>query len=154
MNSHKTVADFLTGKSALTQSLFQYFIYEYRQIGAIILYPAKTMIGISNGHKRSAWITQPGKNFVHVVFPFQKSYPAYLSFQKTAQVPGDAKQFNHHFSMYNTEDINEEVICFISSRCWKRINEKFCNGQQTRNRQYRLQQFFRHLQHRQKQSYI
>lgn len=67
------------------------------------------MIGISNGHKRIAWITHIGKNFIHVVFPFTQPYPNNLCFIKIAQVPGDNKQFNHHFRMLHKEDINEEV---------------------------------------------
>jgi hypothetical protein len=71
------------------------------------------MIGVANAHKRIAWITQLGKNFVHVVFPFEKPYPDNLCFQKIAQVPGDAKQFNHHFRMYYKEDVNKEVLGFM-----------------------------------------
>jgi hypothetical protein len=71
------------------------------------------MIGIANDKKRIAWITQLGKNFIHVVFPFKQPYPDNLCFQKIAQVPGDAHQFNHHFRMYNTEDVNDEVKKFM-----------------------------------------
>jgi hypothetical protein len=71
------------------------------------------MIGIDNWNKRIAWITQLGKNFVHVVFPFKQAYEDNLCFQKIAQVPGDAKQFNHHFRMLLKEDINEEVLKFM-----------------------------------------
>jgi Domain of unknown function (DUF5655) len=107
-----TVQDFLNGKSAVTLTLFQHFITEYSKLGNITLHPAKTMIGIANAHKRIAWITQLGKNFIHVVFPFNKPYPDNLCFQKIAQVPGE-QQFNHHFRMYYTEDVNEEVIQFM-----------------------------------------
>jgi len=48
-----------------------------------------------------------------VVFPFTKPYPDNLCFQKIAQVPGDKKQFNHHFRMYRVEDVNEEVVGFM-----------------------------------------
>ena len=71
------------------------------------------MIGIDNGHKRVAWITQLGKNFIHIVFPFKKEYPDNLCFQKIAQVPGDAHQFNHHYRMYDVEDVNEEVLQYM-----------------------------------------
>ena len=71
------------------------------------------MIGIANTHKRIAWVTQLGKNFVHVVFPFKQPYNDNLCFQKIAQVPGDNKQYNHHFRMYNAEDVNEEMIGFM-----------------------------------------
>ena len=112
-NDNKTVEDFLRGKSDNSRLLFYHFLHEYHTIGVIEVHPAKTMIGISNSHKRIAWITQIGKNFIHVVFPFTKPYPDNLCFQKIAQVPGDKKQFNHHFRMYRVEDVNEEVVGFM-----------------------------------------
>ena len=112
--ANKTVEDFLTGKSAHTKLLFQHFVNEYGKIGLVTLHPAKTMIGIANDKKRIAWITQFGKNFIHIVFPFSKPHPDNLCFQKIAQVQGDAHQFNHHFRMLYAEDINEEVIQFMT----------------------------------------
>jgi hypothetical protein len=109
---YPTVQDFLDGKPGDTLALFHHFITEYSKLGTITLHPAKTMIGIANADKRIAWITQFGKNFIHVVFPFKKRYPDNLCFQKIAQVPGD-EQFNHHFRMYYKEDVNEEVIEFM-----------------------------------------
>src|SRR5205809_7017755 len=73
-DNNKTVADFLAGKSQYTIELFDHFIDTYNTIGIIELHAAKTMIGISNSHKRIAWITQLGKNFIHVVFPFKEAY--------------------------------------------------------------------------------
>ena len=70
------------------------------------------MIGISNTHKRIAWVTQSGKNFIHVVFPFRQAYPDNLCFQKIAQVPGQ-QQFNHHLRMLNKDDLNGEVMRFM-----------------------------------------
>src|SRR5450432_1984114 len=107
-----TVQEFLAGKSEHTLALFHHFIAEYRKQGDISLYPARTMIGIAKADKRIAWVTQLGKNFIHVVFPFKKPYPDNLCFQKIAQVPGD-EQYNHHFRMYYKEDVNEEVIQFM-----------------------------------------
>jgi len=104
---------FLTGKSEQTLLLFHHFIAEYQKIAPITIHPAKTMIGIANSHRRIVWITQLGKNFIHVVFPFKQEYPDNLCFQKIAQVPGDAHQFNHHFRMYNVADVNEEVKQFM-----------------------------------------
>ncbi len=109
----KTIEDFLKGKSDHTIYLFHHFINEYQKLGMITLHPAKTMIGICNGKRRIAWITQLGKNFIHIVFPFKTSYPDNLCFQKIAQVPGDNNQFNHHFRMLYSEDINDEVISFM-----------------------------------------
>ena len=106
---HTSVADFLTGKTDLAKTLFHHFEEEYRKIGPITMYPAKTMIGIDNGTKRIAWVTQLGKNFIHVVFPFTQSYPDNFCFHKIAVVPGNIKQHNHHFRMCATDDINDEV---------------------------------------------
>lgn len=110
---NKTIDDFLKEKTAHAQELFFFFIDECKKTGTITIHPAKTMIGIANDTKRIAWITQLGKNFIHVVFPFQKPYPDNLCFIKIAQVPGDAKQFNHHFRMFLKEDINDEVKHFM-----------------------------------------
>ena len=108
-DDNKQLSDFLAGKSAHTLTLFHHFVYEYEKLGDVTLQPAKTMIGIANAHKRIAWITQLGKNFIHVVFPFKQAYLDNLCFQKIAQVPGDAHQFNHHLRLYTIEDVNEEV---------------------------------------------
>lgn len=109
----KTIADFLAAKSPHTIELFNHFTAMFQTIGVIDVQAAKTMIGISNAHKRIAWITQFGKNFIHVVFPFKKSYPDNLCFTKIAQVPGNVKQFNHHFRMLYTTDVNDEVMHYM-----------------------------------------
>jgi Domain of unknown function (DUF5655) len=108
----KELQGFLTGKSEHTLALFDHFICEFQKIGPITIHPAKTMIGIANAHKRIVYITQLGKNFIHVVFPFKEPYADNLCFQKIAQVPGDM-QFNHHFRMLHKADVNEEVIGFM-----------------------------------------
>jgi hypothetical protein len=109
----KSLNDFLKGKSELTISLFHHFVSEYQKIGKVSVHPAKTMIGIATARKRIVYITQLGKNFIHVVFPFEKPYADNLCFQKIAQVPGDDKQYNHHFRMLAKEDLNKEVISFM-----------------------------------------
>lgn len=109
----KEVSVFLHGKSEHTLMLLDHFVEEFKKIGGIKLEASKTMIGISNSNKRIAWITQLGKNFVHVVFPFKQLYEDNLCFQKMAQVPGSTVQFNHHFRMHFKEDLNKEVIKFM-----------------------------------------
>src|SRR5205085_5363917 len=109
----KAIANFLNRKSPHTIELLNHFVKEFQIIGTVTLNPTSTMIGIATSHKRIAWITQLGKNFVHIVFPFEKAYEDNLCFQKIAQVPGDAKQFNHHFRMYDKQDVNEEVKKFM-----------------------------------------
>ncbi|MDB5136603.1 MAG: hypothetical protein JWP37_3206 [Mucilaginibacter sp.] len=107
------LSEFLAGKSGHTLMLFDHFIKEFQKAGPVTLHPAKTMIGVANSYKRIAWITQLGKNFIHVVFPFKQPYPDNLCFQKIAQVPGDTHQFNHHFRMLQKEDVNVEVLEFM-----------------------------------------
>jgi hypothetical protein len=109
----KQVSDFLTGKSEHTLMLFHHFVNEFQKVGDVTLHPAKTMIGVANSQKRIVWVTQLGKNFIHVVFPFKQPYPDNLCFQKIAQVPGDTHQFNHHFRMLQKDDVNEEVLEFM-----------------------------------------
>lgn len=112
-STHNSIDDFLKRKSTLTIELFHHFVTQFEKRGNVTLHPAKTMIGVATPRKRIAWITQLGKNFVHVVFPYEKPYNDNLCFQKIAQVPGDDKQFNHHFRMYSKEDVNEEVMQFM-----------------------------------------
>jgi len=108
----KHLSEFLIGKSEHTLALFDHFINEFQKIGPVTIHPAKTMIGIANSHKRVVYITQLGKNFIHVVFPFKQRYEDNLCFQKIAQVPGDI-QCNHHFRMLHTDDVNDEVRRFM-----------------------------------------
>ncbi len=104
--------NFLIGKSEHTLKLFDHFIDEFQKIGSVTIHPAKTMIGIANSHKRIVYITQLGKNFIHVVFPFKERFDNNLCFQKIAQVPGDI-QCNHHFRMLHPDDVNDEVRKFM-----------------------------------------
>lgn len=108
-----TLEDFLKGKSEHTRILFEHFVQSFNSVGTVEILPAKTMIGIGNGNKRIVWVTQLGKNFIHVVFPFKQPYADNLCFQKIAQVPGDSKQFNHHLRILFPEDINKEVQAFM-----------------------------------------
>lgn len=103
-----SIEDFLNGKPAGTRDLFEFFIEQYSQIGKIFLRPAKSMVVIATSRRGIAYITQFGKSFIHIVFPFDKPYPDNLCFQKIAQVPGQ-KQFNHHFRMCFKEDVNKEA---------------------------------------------
>jgi hypothetical protein len=113
MSVEQSLEDFTKGKSAHTLALYQHFVTSFKELGAVTFYPAKTMIGVSNGHRRVAWITAFGKSFIHVVFPFKQPYHDNLCFQKIAQVPGDAHQFNHHFRMLLKEDLNDEIKKFM-----------------------------------------
>lgn len=112
-SDERLLDDFLKGKSEITISLFNHFVNQFQKIGKITIHPAKTMIGIATPRKRIAYITQLGKNFIHVVFPFEKPYAENLCFQKIAPVPGDDKQYNHHFRMLSKTDLNAEVISFM-----------------------------------------
>ncbi|HEY9535478.1 MAG TPA: DUF5655 domain-containing protein [Mucilaginibacter sp.] len=109
---NNSVSQFLAGKSAHALALYNHFLSEFEKIGDILVEPTKTMIGISNAHKRIAWVTQMGRNFIHVVFPFRQPYYDNICFQKVGQIPG-SQQFNHHLRVLNVEDINEEVLEFM-----------------------------------------
>jgi hypothetical protein len=111
--NEKTISDFLRGKPEHTVSLFHHFIKEFQAIGNVTVHPAKTMMGIATNRKRIAYITQLGKNFVHIVFPFEQPYADNLCFQKIANVPGDDKQHNHHLRIFSKEDVNAEVKKFM-----------------------------------------
>jgi len=107
----KTVADFLNGKSQHSISLYWHFIKCYEQIGDIAIQPTKTMIAVA-AKTRFAYITRIGKDFIDIVFPFKESYNDNVCFHKIAKVPGQ-EQFNHHFRMQQTEDVNLEVQFFM-----------------------------------------
>ena len=109
---YNDLGNFLNGKPERTLTLFRHFVDEFQNIGPVTLHPAKTMIGIANSHKKIAYITQLGKNFIHIVFPLRERYDDNFCFQKIAQVPGDM-QFNHHFRMLHKEDVNDEVRDFM-----------------------------------------
>ena len=110
--SEHQINAFLNGKSEHTLTLYHYFIDKFSTIGDITVEPTKTMIGISNSQKRIAWVTQLGRNFIHVVFPFKHEYADNLCFQKVGWVPGQS-QCNHHLRMLSKEDLNEEVLTFM-----------------------------------------
>ena len=93
--------------------MFDHFVREYQKIGNVSVHTAKTMIGIATQRKRIAYVTQIGKNFIHIVFPFHRPYPDNLCFQKIAEVPGDDRQFNHHLRLLTEDDLNDEVRSFM-----------------------------------------
>jgi len=105
------LSDFLNGKTEYTLALFRFFIDEFNEIGQVTLRPTKSMIAIEARHK-FAYITQLGKNFIHIVFPFDQPFEDNLCFSKIAQVPG-TPQYNHHLRIYFKEDINDEVKNFM-----------------------------------------
>ncbi|MCW3090088.1 MAG: hypothetical protein JWP81_1157 [Ferruginibacter sp.] len=107
----KTLNDFLNGKPAHTTELFYCFINEYKSLGNISVHPTKSMIAVA-GKTRMAYITQLGKSFIDVVFPFKQAYTDNLCFIKIKQVPG-TDDYNHHFRMCFKEDINDEVKWYM-----------------------------------------
>lgn len=107
----KELADFLKGKSEHTVSLFWHFAKCYQQLGKVTIHPTKSMIAFA-AKTRIAFVIQLGRNFIDIVFPFNKAYNDNLCFRKIAQVPG-SQQFNHHLRMFSKDDINEEVRLFM-----------------------------------------
>ncbi|SFE01179.1 hypothetical protein SAMN05518672_104136 [Chitinophaga sp. CF118] len=107
----KVLSDFLNGKSEHTLSLFWHFVTSYQLLGNVTVHPTKSMIAFA-ATTRIAYVTKLGKDFVDVVFPFNKPFNDNLCFHKIAQVPGTS-QYNHHFRMQHKEDLNEEVNGFM-----------------------------------------
>jgi hypothetical protein len=103
----RNLGDFLQGKSAHTVELFDHLVNEYLQMAPIKVYPTKSMIALGL-RTNFAYVTQLGKNFIDVVFPFKEIYADNLCFTKIKTVPG-TNDHNHYFRMYFKEDINEEV---------------------------------------------
>ena len=107
----KELADFFKGKSQHTLSLYQHFVESYLAIGNVTVHPTKSMIAFA-AKTRIVFITRLGKDFIDIVFPFKEQYADNLCFHKIAQVPG-SQQFNHHFRMYSTDDVNAEVKSYM-----------------------------------------
>lgn len=108
----RPLEDWFLGKPAETRAIFDHFVREYKRIGKITIRSAKNMIVITTARKGIAYVV-PGKNFVHVVFPFKQAYRDNLCFQKIAQGKVGAQQFNHHLRMFAKEDVNDEVRGFM-----------------------------------------
>lgn len=107
----RNLGDVLAGKSDHTVELFDHLINEFLQMAPIKVYPTKSMIALGLV-TNFAYVTQLGKNFIDVVFPFDKIYADNLCFSKIKTVPG-TNQHNHYFRMYLMEDINDEVKGFM-----------------------------------------
>jgi hypothetical protein len=112
MDNYRHLSAFSIIRSAHALMLFDHFIVELQKIGIVSINPHKTMISIVNPHKGVAYITQAGKNFIHIVFPFKQRYDDNLCFQRIQEVPG-RNVIYHHFRMLNKEDVNDEVRKFI-----------------------------------------
>lgn len=108
--SHQLVFPII--KSGHASVLFSHFIAELQKIGPVNIHPHKTMISISNAYKGVAYVTQAGKKFIHIVFPFKQRYDENLCFQRIQEVPGRNVVY-HHFRMLLNEDINDEVRKFM-----------------------------------------
>jgi hypothetical protein len=107
------LAAFLIGKTDYTLMLLNHLLAEFQKMGPVTLHPAKTMIGIANSHKRIAYISQLGKNFIHVVFLFKERYDDNTCFQKIVHMPAMFSAITHHLRIYYPEDVNDEVRKFM-----------------------------------------
>jgi len=112
MEDQKRQSTFPIIKSVHALMLYNHFTAELQTIGPIIIHPHKTMISFSNEHKRVTYITQAGKNFIDVVFPFKQRYDDNLCFKRIQEVPG-RRVIYHHFRMLQKEDVNDEVRKFM-----------------------------------------
>lgn len=73
------VEDFLRGKSENTVLLFYFFIDEYQKLGDFVLHPAKSRVAFA-AKTRFGYIHRLGKDFLDVVFSFEKPYVDNLCF--------------------------------------------------------------------------
>jgi hypothetical protein len=107
-------------KSETAKLLFDLFIAEFKKIGAVDIHPHKTMISICRGKQGIAYITQAGKGFIQVVFPFKQRYDDNFCFQRIQEVPGRHTIY-HHLRILNKEDINDEVRKFMRLAYYRTI---------------------------------
>lgn len=112
MDDPRHLSAFSIVKSIHALMLFDHFIAEWQTIGPVSVHPHKTMIGIANVHKPVAYITQAGKNFIHVVFPFKQRYDDNFCFQRIQEVSGRHTIY-HHCRILHKEDVNDEVRKFM-----------------------------------------
>jgi len=111
MSEEKNLSGLLNGKTEYTLRLFRFFMEQLAEFGEMNLRATKSMIVIEST-TGFAYITQLGKNFVHVVIPFNQPHDDNFCFTKIARVPG-TNQYNHHLRIYFEEDVNEEVKGFL-----------------------------------------
>lgn len=104
--------EFLNGKTECSLELFRFFINELNGIEPVKIEQLKSMLAIT-GRNKFAYVTQIGKNFLHIVIPFDKPFSDNLCFIKIVQVPG-SNQYNHHLRLFYKEDFNDEVRKFMS----------------------------------------
>jgi len=103
---------FTSGKSEHALTLVDYFIARFQEMGAVTVHPHKTMISITRGNNGIAYITQLGKKFIHIVFPFYEAHENNMCFQRIQHVPGRWVIY-HHLRMYEKDDLNEEVLRYM-----------------------------------------
>ena len=104
---------FLSRKSDYTLELFYYFINEFQKIAPITIHPGKTMIGISNPRRKIVYVTQLGRNFIHVIFIFKRAWHDNFCFQKIVPMQGDPTGMTHDYRMLHIDDVNDEVLKFM-----------------------------------------
>lgn len=109
--NERTVENFLRGKSTTTLELFYYFISEYQKLGDFVLHPSKSRIAFA-AKIRFGYIHRLGKDFLDVVFTFDKSHEDNLCFYQIGEVPG-GKIYQHYLRILYKEDINDEVLKFM-----------------------------------------
>ncbi|WP_426670148.1 hypothetical protein ACPPVU_02660 [Mucilaginibacter sp. McL0603] len=112
MDNLRHLSAFPIIKTSHALMLFDHFITELQKIGPVNIHPHKTMISIANTHKGVAYVTQAGKAFIHIVFPFKRRYDDNLCFNRIQEVPGRNTVY-HHFRMLYKEDVNDEIREFM-----------------------------------------
>ena len=73
--------EFLNGKTEYTLSLFRFFIDELNTFGVFEVEATKTMIALKST-VQFAYVTHLGKNFIHIVLPFNQPFDNQLCYKK------------------------------------------------------------------------
>ena len=101
-----TIDDFLDGKSDKAVGLFEFFLSEYRKIGAFELHPVKTRVALLT-KMRFCSINRIGADYIDVHFVLTEEHNDRSLFRRIDNL-GD-RFFIHHLRIRRKSDIDSEV---------------------------------------------
>lgn len=109
--NERTIESFLEGKSERAIAIYHYFIQEFSKMGDFRLHPTKHAIGFA-ARIRFGCVFRLGKDYVDILFSFDRRYDDNLCFHKIAPL-ADSEFYNHYIRLYSEEDLNEEVRYYM-----------------------------------------
>jgi hypothetical protein len=101
-----TVDDFLAGKPVKSIDLFNFFLSEYRTIGAFELHPVKTRVALLT-KMRFCSVNKIGTNYIDIHLVLTQFFENTLCFYKIDNLAN--RFFVHHARLYDRSDINDEL---------------------------------------------